>query len=365
MTIAVDDTVGDLHVNLDDPALFERVDPSRMRDLIAGFAEQGRAAWRAGLDWPLPEQFRTPRRVLVMGMGGSAIGGDLVSTLASLTSPVPIQVARGYSAPPVDEDTLVIASSFSGETEETLTAFNDAIGRSEMLLAFASGGRLAKQARSVGYALFDYHFDGPPRSALGYCFFPMLAILGRLGVLPADADAVEATLGELDRCAEDWRPEVPLASNAAKQLASRLHGKLPVIVGTGFLEPAARRWAGQINENAKQWAFHAALPEVDHNLVLGFAGPEARKHLHVFILDAVPLHERDRQRVVLTANLLDEAGVTHDELLIGGHTPLDSLMRACYLVDWVSLYLAALNNVDPTPKVAIDRLKAALGRHGG
>jgi glucose/mannose-6-phosphate isomerase len=298
--------------------------------------------------------------VLIIGMGGSAIGGDLVATLAGLSSAVPIQVVRGYSAPPVDEDTLVIASSFSGETEETLTAFNGAIGRTEMLLAFASGGRLARLAPSLGYSLFDYHFDGPPRSALGYGFFPILAILARLGVLPEDAADVEATLNELDRCADDWRPDIPLASNAAKQLARRLHGKLPVIVGTGYLASAARRWAGQINENAKQWAFHAALPEIDHNLVLGFGGPEAREHLHVFLLDAVPLHERDRQRVVLTAQMLDEAGVTHDELLIGGRTPLDSLMRACYLVDWVSLYLAALNGVDPTPKDAIDRLKAAL-----
>lgn len=358
-------TRDDRSVDLDDLAFLEQTDPSRMRDLMAGFPAQARAAWTAGQRWPLPQHFRAPRRVLIYGMGGSAIGGDLVATLAARTSPTPVHVVRGYASPPVNEETLVIASSFSGDTEETLAAFEAAIGRTDMLLAFASGGRLAHRAIELGRPLFSYRFGGPPRSALGYGFFPLLAILDRLGIGPTTTEAATSVLASLPFRAGEWGPENALVSNGAKQLAARLEGKLPVVVGTGFLEVAARRWAAQINENAKQWAFHAALPEIDHNLVLGFAGPDARKYLHVLFLDAPSIDERERRRVVLTANLLDEAGVTHDELLIGGHTPLDSLMRACYLVDWVSLYLAALNNVDPTPKVAIDRLKAALGRHGG
>jgi glucose/mannose-6-phosphate isomerase len=302
--------------------------------------------------------------VVVLGVGGSAIGADVVATLATHMSNVPVQVVRGYSAPPPDEDTLIVACSYSGETEETLQAFQPTLGGTGMRLAIAGGGRLARLAGSLGYELFQYDFQGQPRAALGWGVFPLLAILQRLGALGIEDGTVEAALTELERAAGDWGIETPHGKNAAKQIAAGLTGRAPLIVGPDILEVAARRWAGQLSENAKQWAFHAALPEVDHNLIVGFGAPRAANSaLHVLFLDGLAVHERNRLRVRLTGEALDAASVTHDELLIGGVEPLDAVLRACYLGDWVSLYLAMLNGVDPTPVAPIDRLKQALSPH--
>jgi glucose/mannose-6-phosphate isomerase len=232
-------------------------------------------------------------------------------------------------------------------------------------MAITSGGKLGRLADSLGYATLTYGFEGMPRAAIGWGIFPLLAILQRLDVLDIDDATVETALTELSAAATDWGIDQPQSSNAAKQIAVGLKGRVPLIVGPDFFQVAARRWAGQMNENAKQWAFHAALPEVDHNLIMGFGQPAtANEALHVLFLDSPILHDRNRLRVRLTAAALDDAGVTHDELLIGGAEPLDALLRATYLGDWVSLYLAMLNEVDPSPADAIERLKAELARHG-
>jgi glucose/mannose-6-phosphate isomerase len=346
---------------LDDRALLARVDPSGMAALIAGLPEQARAAWEAGQAWPLPAGFTTPQRVVLLGMGGSAIGADVAATLAARWGRVPVQVVRGYTPPTLDERTLVIACSYSGETEETLEAFQQALPQAGMRLAVTSGGRLARLAEQLGYALFRFDFPAPPRAAFGWALFPLLAIFQRLGVIALEPATVDAALRELARCAEDWGVAVPEERNAAKQLARRIAERVTVVLGPDLLEVAARRWAGQLNENAKQWALHAALPEADHNLMVGFPGPAvAREALHALLLDAAALHPRNRLRVQLTARALDEADVPHDELLIGGAEPLDTLLRACYLGDWVSLYAALLHEVDPYPVAVIDWLKQAL-----
>lgn len=335
-----------------------------MRDLIAGLPEQCRAAWAAGQRWPIPSTFATPRRVVVLGMGGSAIGADIVATLATRLSSAPVQVVRGYTPPALDEQTLVVASSYSGDTEETLEAFQAALRTPGMRLAITSGGKLGRMADSLGYSVLRYEFDGMPRAAMGWGIFPLLAILQRLGALQIEEATVDAALTELAQAATDWGTDRPHRENAAKQIATRLRGRIPLIVGTDFLEVAARRWAGQVNENAKQWAFHTALPEADHNLIVGFGQPAlAREALHVLFLDSPLLDERNRLRVRLTAEALDAAGIAHDELLIGGAEPLDAVLRTSYLGDWVSLYLAMLNEADPTPVEPIWRLKAELAQY--
>ena len=332
-----------------------------MHELIAALPDQAREAWAAGQAWELPASFHTPRRVVILGVGGSAIGGDVVEALAARRSAIPVQVQRGYVAPVTDDDTLVVACSFSGDTEETLAALQGALGRPRMRLAIGTGGRLAQLADELGCPRFSYRWGGPPRTALGYGLFPLLAILRRLGAIPTGGEDVGRALDALTAAANEWGVDVPEESNVAKRLARRLAGRVPVVLGADFLDVAARRWAAQINENAGQWAFHAALPEADHNLIAGFGAPAAaRDLLYVVILDSVAVHGRNRLRVPLTAGLLDDAGIAHDKLSAGGEVMLDSVLRACYLGDWVSLYLALLNEVDPTPVREIAALKSAL-----
>lgn len=349
-------------IDLDSPATYIRLDPNDMRARIAGLPQQSRDAWTRGCDWPLPDALQSrPSRVVILAVGGSAIGGDVVATLAASTSAIPIQLVRNYYLPPLDERTLVVACSFSGETEEANAAFRAALALPGPRLAITTGGALASAAAAAGVPVFSYQFDGQPRSALGYGIFALLAILGRVGVLPVDPDVVEATLSGLDGDGIRLAPDVPAAENEAKRIASWIHGCMPLIVGADFLEVAARRWAGQISENAKQWAFPGALPELNHNLVMGFGAPPfARKHVRSVLLDAEPVHPRNRLRVTLTTEELEKAGIAHRVVRIPGDTPLETIARGSYLGDWVSLYLAMLNEADPSTVDPIARLKAAL-----
>ena len=353
---------------LDDTSIYARLDVQGMRHALAGLADQCREAWAAGQAWPIPPSLsrggRPPGRIVIVGMGGSAIGAEVVSAIAGRLSTVPVTVVRGYAPPPTDADALVIASSHSGETEETLEAFQRSLDGPSMHLAMSTGGRLARLSESLGYDLFRYEYPSSPRAALGWGVFPVLAILQRLGALPLEAEIVEAACAELDQCALDWGLDVPLEANAAKQIAMALHGRVPIIIGSEMLEAAARRWAGQMSENAKQWAVHVALPEMNHNLIVGLESPPvAREALHVLFLDSLAVHDRTRLRIKLTAEAMDRAAIPHHELMIGGTHPIDSIMRACYLGDWVSLYLAMLNEVDPTPVPAVDQLKRDLNSH--
>ena len=343
---------------LDDHEVFTRLDPHGMGDAIAGLGDQLREAWAAGQDWPLPPTLTTPSRVVVVGMGGSAIGADIASTLARLSSPIPVEIVRNYTAPPTGPGTLTIASSVSGNTEETLEAYEAARQGPGMRLAITGGGRLAETDGPVlGY---DWPFH--PRAALGWGLMPLAAVLTRLGVLSIDDREVEATADALDACARAWAPAIPAETNAAKQIATRLYGRLPVFAGVDLLEVAARRWAGQAQENAKQWAFSVALPEMNHNFLNGFGRPaEGTQQLEVLFLDPVSAHPRNRKRVELTGRSLDEAGVAYSSQVIAGSSHLETLLHACVQGDWVSYYLAMLNDVDPSDTRPIETFKERMG----
>jgi glucose/mannose-6-phosphate isomerase len=353
-------------VDLDDCAIYERLDPSCMRDLIAALPTQCETAWEAGMGWPMPATFGLPKRVVVLGMGGSAIGGDLLAALASRAASIPVQVVRGYQAPSIDEGTLVVAVSHSGETEETIEAFIGTMANPGMRLAITTGGTLSHLARSFGHPLFEYEFGGMPRAAVGWGVFPLLAVLGRLGVLSMERGALGAAFGGLAAGASDWGVGRPSRENEAKQIAMRLHGRIPLIVGAEYLGVVARRWAGQCNENAKQWCFYSELPEANHNLVAGLCAPmSAIDVLHVVFLASPLLHERNRDRIELTADMLALAGITSEQVVIEGPDALTVTMRAVHLGDWVSLYLAMLNNADPTPVEPLDDMKRAMRRRTG
>ena len=227
-----------------------------------------------------------------------------------------------------------------------------------MSLAITGGGALA----DLDGPTLEYDWAFHPRAALGWGLMPLASVLTRLGVLAIDDDEVRRTADTLDVCATQWATTVPTADNLAKQIASRLRGQLPVVAGTDHLEVAARRWAGQIQENAKQWAFAVALPEMNHNFINGFGLPHGTTDaLHVLFLDALSAHPRNRRRVELTGQSLDDAGIAHSNQVVGGEQPLETLLRACVLGDWVSYYLAMLNGVDPSDTSPIETFKRRMG----
>ena len=345
-------------------ASIEHGDPGGFHALLMRYPEQAREAWRAAGALPLPDVWSTPRRVLILGMGGSASGAAFIEQLARVRSSVPVQVMRDYEVPPVDGGTLVIASSYSGSTEETVTAFAATLGSGAMHLAVTTGGPLATLCEAQGIPMFRYQWDGPPRTAFCTGVFVPLAVLSRLGVLPLRAGEAEAALAGIEEATAAWGTGQPGTENLARRLARHLHRGTPVILGGGWLEAAAQRWATQINENAKQWAFAAGLPEADHNLVVALDAT-ADAPLAAVLLDHAAVHARTRRRIALTAALLAEAGVPAECVEAGGEPPLGAMLRAAVLGDWTSYYLALLRGFDPMPIAPIDRLKAALGSMPG
>ena len=347
---------------LDDPQTYTELDPSGLGGRIAELPNQCRQAWEAAQSFALPKEYAQVDRVVLLGMGGSAIGGDLLAGLAALETAPPITVVRDYLLPPyVDSRTLVIASSYSGNTEETLLTFERALEQGARVVAITYGGQLARRCRDSDTPAFHVDYQGEPRSALGYSFIAPLALLCNLGLLSPQARALNEALGLLEHEGVLYGMATPVEENPAKTLAQKLHGRLIVVYGTGILTAVARRWTTQFNENAKAWAFYDSLPELNHNTVVGYQHPRVvTEGTFIVLLQPSILHPRTGLRYQITAQILEEAGIPHHIIAAEGHSPLAQVLSTLSLGDYTSYYLAFLNGVDPSPVPIIDRLKQRL-----
>ncbi|MCU0621857.1 MAG: bifunctional phosphoglucose/phosphomannose isomerase [Gemmatimonadales bacterium] len=352
-----------LLARLDQPATIRARDPRGMYDLALGFPEQCRAALRLAEATPLPPADGAIRLVVVSGLGGSAAGGDVTRALIEASGSVPCLVNRDYALPHfVGPDTLVFATSYSGNTEETLSAYADARRRGARIIAVTSGGALGASAERDGVPLFRIPGGQPPRTAMGFMLVPVLVAAGRLGILPPQDVAGAAS--HCDAQVRQWLAEVPSARNEAKQLAAALHGALGVIYGLGgWQSVVATRWRGQVNENAKQIVLTHAFPELNHNEIIGWEGAAGLGVPRWTTLILEDGEERDRMRLradVTTALLAPTASV--HRVRATGPTLLARMLSLALLGDFVSLYLAALNDVDPYLIRSIDRIKDELAR---
>lgn len=351
--------------DLDNVRALETIDPSGMRHHLSGIPTQCRQAWQGALEMKLPPDYGGVKRVVVAGMGGSAIGADLSAAMARLEGKA-LQVHRDYAPlPPVDADTLVVLSSYSGNTEETLSCLEASLDSPARKVAATSGGRLAEVARERGIPIYPIEYAAPPRAVIGYSFFGLLGILHRVGFLTGIAPAVEEALSTMESLVDTLKESHPTPSNPAKQLAKKIEGKLPVIYGAGFLEPVARRWKTQVNENSKSWAVFEALPELNHNSVVGYPNPTPiAQGSFVVLLTSPLLHHRTLLRYQVTQEILGRQGVAHQELPGDGKGALSHMMSLLLWGDYVSYYLALLYGADPTPVDTIDYLKERLAGHG-
>ncbi len=349
-------------INLDDPALYQKLDKAGMMAALRALPEQCRQAWQTARDFRIPANYRDVDKVLILGMGGSAIGGDLVRKLVEGEARIPVMVHRDYNLPHfVNEKTLVIASSYSGNTEETLTSFQSALKTGTKLAAITTGGKLAELAQENDIPFLKITYQGQPRSAIGFGVFPLLAILQKIGLLWNKSHDVDETIKLLEQLRSSLAEENPVQRNPAKQLANKLVGNIIVIYGGGFTAEAAHRWKTQINENAKTWAFYEVFPELNHNATVGYRYPEAlAKKVKVIFLVSSLMNRRMKLRFDVTAELLEKAGVGYEYVQSVGESALAQTMSMVYLGDYVSCYLAMRNGVDPTPVDEIDYLKKRL-----
>ena len=348
--------------DLDKPDVYITYDPSNASSRLFDLAGQCREAWRIAKEWKPPILPLPPRAVLVAGMGGSAIGGDLLAALARDLATIPIFVHRNYGLPAwAGPQTLVLASSYSGNTEETLSSAAEAFRRGAPLVAVTTGGELARRASEWGASLLSFHYPAQPREALGYSFLLLLGILVRLDILPDMSPEVEESIAVLEALRTEVEPAVPLEKNPAKELASWLYGHLPTVYGSDLFSPVARRWKGQFNENSKSWAFFEELPEMDHNAVTGTSNPPSfAGQVRALFLTSEHDHPRNRLRQEVTRHLFEEAGVPCRTVAGRGSSPLAQVLSTVLLGDAVSYYLAMLYRADPTAIPAIHALKRAL-----
>ena len=353
-------------VDLDDALAYSRFDPSGMRTFLHQFPAECRRAWQRVSRFRLPAAYAGVDRVLIAGMGGSAAGGDIVRHLAATETKVPIWVHRDYGLPSfVDEDTLVIFSSYSGNTEETLSAFAASLSTPARKLVITTGGRLGYLAEQQGIPVLLMDYQSPPRAAFPHSFTSLLGILVRLGLLPDRSADWQETLLILDRLSAELIETTPLVSNHAKQLATRMQGSLAVIYGAELLSGVARRWKTQLNENSKTWAFCELFPELNHNAAVGYELPSwAKEKVFVVLLCSPSLHPRNILRYEATAELLTRAGINCEMVNPQGESPLAQVMSLVLLGDYLSFYLAILNRTDPTPIDSIDFVKSYLAHPG-
>lgn len=348
--------------NLDDQASYDSIDKSGMGRLIHDLPAQCRRAWESASQFKPPSDYSSVDKVVILGMGGSAIGGDLLKAAAGPLAKPQLYVHRDYNLPEfVDSNTLVIASSYSGNTEETLSGFKQALGSDCRKLVFSTGGKLTALAHEHDVPVFVIDHVSPPRAALGYSLMPLLAVMQNLGFLSGKSAEVESALSAIQKLNEKWQKNTPQAGNAAKQLALALYGKIPVIYSAGILTDVGRRWKTQINENSKAWAFFEVLPELNHNAVLGYSFPGGSKDsLYVVFLRCPSLHPRTLVRYRITGELLERKSIPHQYLDSDGSNPLEHVLGLVLLGDWVSYYLALLYGIDPSPVPEIDLLKQRL-----
>ena len=336
-----------------------RVDGSNQLADILDLPEHLRdALWRvdsAGLgDWD------SPGGLVVAGMGGSAVGGDLARVALGDHASRPVVVSRDYGLPGwTTPDTTVLCASYSGQTEETLAAFEAAGALGARRVAVTTGGELADLARREDVPVIPVPGGFQPRVAVAYMTVAALEVAAACGAGPRLASEIDVAAAHLDQLCAEWGPDAD-EGNIAKEIALALHGSVPVIAGAGLTAPVAYRWKTQVNENAKMPAFAGELPEIDHNEIVGWQGTAGLGSFAAVFHEDAHQHPRIGDRIEFTSELIAEHATQVIRVRTRGQGSVERVTSLVLLGDLVSLYLAVLQGIDPTPVRVIDQLKARL-----
>jgi len=343
---------------LDNQKKLRTIDSLGMLETIDNFPSQCRDAIRLGGEFEWKSAIDVDR-IVVCGMGGSAMAGEIVHRF----SRVPSEVVRGYQLPNyIDDRTLVIAISYSGNTVETLSCLDQGINAGAPALVITSGGRIEEVGKAEGITSLKIPSGYQPRAAMGYLAIPLLVVLSRLGLL-VEIGSWENVLYALDRVKEHCTSTIPSVENPAKQLTHKLNERIPLIYGTiGNTDLVAMRWKTQINENAKQAAFWNAVPELNHNEIVALTRADLLPNQHVLLLSNDYDSPQIRLRLEVMKPLFEKNGVSFTEVSAEGEGALAQILSQIYFGDYVSTYLAFLNKVDPTPVALIEEFKAALAQ---
>ena len=339
-------------------------DRSNMRKLLEEFPAQIELAVTIGRRAKPPYRAKNIDAIVLTGLGGSAIGGDVLRSYLADELPVPFIVNRHYALPEfVGARTLVIIASYSGGTEESIAAHHDAIRRKAKVLCISSNGEVARLARAHRQPLITIPGGLPPRTALGYSFFPLLVALASMGFIPSKEKDIRETVRLLRKLSATYG-SLTNRKNASLELAKQLYNKLPVVYSSADrFDVVNTRWRGQLAENSKVLAFGHVLPEMNHNELVGWKVLKRQmEEMAVIVLRDKGDHDRVKIRMEITKSIVGEYASKVLEVKSQGSSLLARMFSLIYLGDWVSFYLAVMNGVDPTPVRVIDYLKRELSK---
>lgn len=366
---------------------FSELDQDKMIELLEEFPQKMRDALRLGEEFTIPRDLlpaptpklasTTPiaststhaqsfKNIVVLGMGGSAIGGDLLSDYLADELLIPIVVIRGYDIPKfVDENSLVFAVSYSGNTEETISALKRCLEVKARVIALTSGGKLAVLSRENNFPVIKVPAGIQPRAAISYLFFPILKALERLGLTKERKEEIKETINILQELSKEYGAKSPLKNNFAKEVALSLYQYLPLVYGSeGLLEAVAMRWKTQINENSKWPCFWNVFSELDHNEIVGYEIENSiNRQVKILYMQDKEGLLRVEQRRGITRKIIEDKVVEFIVCSTRGKGKMARMFSLIYLGDLVSYYLAILNQVNPSPVACIEDLKKELAKH--
>ena len=324
-----------------------------MKKYIIGFSDQLKEAITIGKNSTLKPAKNPIQNVLICGIGGSGIGGTIASKLVSKNSKIPVLVNNEYTIPGfVNKNTLVIISSYSGNTEETLSAMRQALEQNAEIACITSGGEVLELAGKHQLNVIQIPGGNPPRACLGYSFVQLLYILAKYGIV--SIDLIKDVNSAIDLIEKNQNNIIQLA----EPLANNLFGKIPVIYSSDNYDAVAVRFCQQLNENSKSLCWHNKLPELNHNEIVGWT--EKNDTLGVVFFKCENDFYRTKKRMEITEDVVKQYAGGVYEIIVKGENPIEKCLYLINLTDWVSVILAEIKNVDSIEINAINALKEKL-----
>jgi glucose/mannose-6-phosphate isomerase len=351
---------------LDNLKFIEKLDRSNMLKFISGLPEQCPGAYKIGFSGSVSKPIIKIDNIVFAGVGGSGIGADIVKTYLEKELKVPVLICRNYTLPDfVNERTLLFCSSYSGNTEETLSCFEQGLQKKAFIIAIGAGGKLKELSQKSNTQYVSIPSGYPPRTAIGYMSITILGVLAKLGLISDKENEIK----ELYSVLSDIRDneigfDVPAEKNISKQIAAKVYKRHVVIYGTvDSTKAVSYRWRGQIAENSKTLSSSNILPEMNHNEIVGWRFPEKTlKDFKVIMLYDKDDHARIKERIRISSEVIKKSKAEVITLERNKGSRLARMFSLIYIGDFASFYLAILNNVDPTPVENIEYLKKELAK---
>lgn len=323
-------------------------------------------AWEEVNSTKMPSNCSLAKSVIIAGMGGSALGGRIVDSLTPERARTPIEVFTQYHLPNyVSKNTLVILSSYSGNTEETLKDTREALNKNAQTFVITTGGKLAQIAKTNNLPSYVfnpvYNPSGQPRMALGYSIGAILAILSKCNFIHLTDTQMKDTIKEMKKLVKELEPSVKQEENIAKRAAMKLHNKIPILVASEHLIGSTHAFKNQLNETAKTFSTLFDIPELNHHLMEGLSYPKkAKEILKFYFIESDLYTKRINKRYTITKEVVEKNGIPYDSYCLKTNTKLDQVFELLVYGSFVSLYLALLYDVDPSVIPWVDYFKNKL-----